>query len=448
MIRRLLPALAPLLVVSCSYSIVRHGEIDTRQAVRIERGVARIRELPLKEEVPMEVKGAGELRAFLREELDREYSKEDLAGMGRAYERMGLLPPSIDLGEKLLELYGSQVAGFYDPRAVKLFLVPSGVPSPGWPVTILQALLRRDLVNEMLLAHELTHALQDQNFGVLGSADDPSNDDRGLALKAVIEGDATLAGFAYVFGGLPAGSVEGLVAQLGAIPTEMAATLPNVPPILRESLVFQYSAGAAFVAEAYLRAGWRGVDALLRYPPTSTEQVLWPESYFGTVDTPTTVSLGGLEDYQMSGEWKLLEENTLGELAIRVLAGGFVDSQRALEIARGWDGDRFAAFERGKELHLYWMSVWDSDADAVDFFAAERDILGRKFPASGVSAAERRIVATGPDPYLVERRGAKVLVAIGVPAKSLKKRVEDVWAKTGFTPERLERDLDLARPRE
>ncbi len=393
----------------------------------------------------MEVKTAEDLRAYLQAELDREYSEEDLAGLARVYERLGLLPPSLDLRQKLLELYGSQVAGFYDARAGKLFLVPSGVPAPGWSVTLLQLLLRRDLVNEMLLAHELTHALQDQNFGVLGLADDPANDDRGLAIKAVIEGDATLAGFAYVLGGLPAGALESLVAQLDSSPSEIAATLPDVPPLLRETLVFQYSAGAAFVAEAYRRAGWLGVDALLRYPPASTEQVLRPEAYFDAVDAPTRVTLGGLDDYEKGGDWELVEENTLGELTIRILARGFFDPERAGQIARGWDGDRFAAFAHGNELHVYWMSTWDSEADAIDFFAAEREVLARKFPGSTPSMADRCLVAAGPDPYSLERRGGKVLAVIGVPPESLAKRTEDVWAKTGFAPETLERDLDIAR---
>src|SRR5207302_10246012 len=134
-----------------------------------------------------------------------------------------------------------------------------------------------DVVDRMLLAHALTHAVQDQHFGVLAAADDPSNDERSLALHAVLEGDATLAGVAYVFGGLPESSLLELLDRLGAVPAEIEAALPDTPPVLRDSLVFQYSAGARFVTLAYLTGGWRAADALLAYPPSSTEQVLAPE---------------------------------------------------------------------------------------------------------------------------------------------------------------------------
>jgi len=64
----------------------------------------------------MEVKSADELRAYLRAELDRQYSPQEIHGLQRVYERLGLLSPSIDLGEALLKLYTAQIAGFYDPQ--------------------------------------------------------------------------------------------------------------------------------------------------------------------------------------------------------------------------------------------------------------------------------------------------------------------------------------------
>src|SRR5712692_947890 len=167
---------------ACSYSVVRHGEIDEPAAMRIEHRLEGIRGLTFLTPVPMAVKGPDELRVYLKEELDREYSPEQIEGLQRIYRRLGLLAPGIDLAKELLKLYDAQIAGFYDPHQGKLFLVPSGVPPAGWLVNVLQFVLRRDLVNEMLLAHELTHALQDQHFGALAAADDPDNDDHSLAI--------------------------------------------------------------------------------------------------------------------------------------------------------------------------------------------------------------------------------------------------------------------------
>ncbi len=438
--------LLPLLLLpACSYSIVRKGEINQPAAAKIERGLEQQRGLKFLSPVPMEVKTPEELQTYLRRALDRQYSAEQIRGLQQVYERLGLWPATLDLGEALLKLYNTQIAGFYDPEVGTLFLVPSGVPPVGWMMNTLQFLLQRDLVNEMLLAHELTHALQDQHFGALSAADDPSNDDRSLALHAVIEGDATLAGFAYVFGELPEASLLDLVDRLEAIPAEVAAALPDTPLVLRDSLVFQYSAGTKFVALAYLRGGWKAVDALLAYPPKSTKQILWPEKFFVHPDSPTTVRLGGLDDYASAKKWTTVEENTLGALTIRILVESFFDSGRANHVAQGWDGDRFAAFGHDGELHLYWISIWDGEAAAKEFFLAESEILARTFPDSPRKADRDRLTAEGTAPYWLERRGDKILLALGVPAKDVSKRVEEVWAKTTFAPEEIHLDLDLAR---
>ncbi|HSD11152.1 MAG TPA: hypothetical protein VLF14_09220 [Candidatus Binatia bacterium] len=438
--------LVPLLLLpACSYSVVRKGEISQRAAARIERGLEQQRGLRFLSPVPMEIKSPEELQTYLRRELDRQYSPEQIRGLEQVYERLGLWPANVDLGEALLKLYNTQIAGFYDAEVGTLFLVPSAVPPVGWRMSTLEFLLQRDLVNEMLLSHELTHALQDQHFGALSAANDPSNDDRSLALHAVLEGDATLAGFAYVFGGLPEASLLDLVDRLGTIPAEVEVALPDTPPVLRDSLVFQYSAGTKFVALAYLRGGWTAVDALLAYPPKSTKQILWPEKFFSHPDSPTTVRLGGLDDYASGKQWTAVEENTLGALTIRILVESFLDPGRANQVAQGWDGDRFVAFGHNGELHLYWISIWDGEAAAKEFFSAETEILARTFPGAPRKADRDRLTAEGTAPYWLERRGDKILLALGVPAKDVSKRVEEVWAKTTFAPEEIHLDLDLAR---
>jgi hypothetical protein len=437
--------LLPLLASSaCSYAIVRNGEINPRAAAAIERGLTKIRGLEFLSPVPMEVKSPEELRQYLQAELDRQYSPQEIRGLQRVYERLGLLAPDVDLGQALLKLYTAQIAGFYDPQAGKLFLVPSGVPPVGWMVNLVQFVLHRDLVNEMLLAHELTHALQDQHFGVLAAADDPTNDDRSLALHAVLEGDATLAGFAYLFGGLPERSLIELVDRLGAVPDEIQAALPDTPPVLRDSLVFQYTAGSRFVALAYLRGGWRAVDALLAHPPSSTEQILWPDKYFVRPDTPTEVRIGGLDAYRSDDQWVMLEENTLGALSVRILLAGFLDASRAEHVASGWDGDRFVAYGKDQQLHLYWVSIWDSEDAAREFFSAEREVLKSKFANSTAKAEEDRVIAAGDEPYWLERRGDKVVLAIGVPIQEAGKHVNGVWAKSVFVPQLIQTDLDVA----
>ncbi|MGH7820241.1 MAG: hypothetical protein ACREQ9_10740 [Candidatus Binatia bacterium] len=444
--RRFAAAVSSLaaLASACSYSVVRDGRLEAGQADRIRQGVAAIRGLDFLEAVPMEVKKPDELRAYLLEEMNREYTPQEIAGIASVYSRLGLLPREVDLTEALLRLYGSQVAGFYDPRARKLFLVHPAETSGGWLLKLLEVVLRRDLVGEMLLAHELTHALQDQHFGIVGRLDDAEDEDRAVAAGAVVEGDATLAGFAYVFGGLPDSSLFALVERLQGIPVEIASALPETPAVLRDALIFRYTQGARFVAWAYLHGGWSAVDALLASPPTSSEQVLWPEKYYVTRDDPTAISLGGLEDYRESREWTMLEENTLGELMIRILMREFFPDDRAEWIARGWDGDRFGAWRNDSATHLFWTSVWDSDRDAIDFFRAEGEILARLFPQSAPERTAERIETRGEEPWLVERRDRKVLVIVGVPAEEREERIARIWSETTFTPASPALELDRA----
>ncbi|MGH7860163.1 MAG: hypothetical protein ACREQY_22785, partial [Candidatus Binatia bacterium] len=341
-------------VSACSYSIVRGGEVNRRRAERIRQGVAAVRGLDFLEPVPMQVKTPDELRSYLLKEMNREYTPEEIADLASVYSRLGLLPDDVDLTEALLRLYGSQVAGFYDPRVGKLFLVHPSEASGGWLLKLLELVLRRDLVGEMLLAHELTHALQDQHFGVIGRLDDADNDDRAAAAGAIVEGDATLSGFAYLFGGLPESSLFALVDRLQTIPLELGSALPDTPAVLRDALIFRYTDGARFVSWAYLRGGWSAVDTLLASPPRSSEQILWPEKYYVTPDDPTEISLGGLGDYRERADWVALEENTLGELMIRILLREFLPEERATWVSRGWDGDRFAAWRKNSTTHLFW----------------------------------------------------------------------------------------------
>lgn len=414
-------------ISACSYRVVRSGAVDSSIAARIMKGLATLRGIDFVRPVAMEVRSPGALRTHLAQTLDRDYAPSELRDLSLLYAALGLLPPSVDLHEALLKLYTAQVAGFYDPAERTLYLVDPPSSDGGPLVEALQFVIRRDLVGEMLLAHELTHALQDQSSGALAAADDPSNDDRALAIRAVVEGDATLAGFAYMLGGLAEEQLGPLVEQLGAIPGDLADLLPETPRVLRETLVFQYAAGAEFVADAYRRGGWKAVDALLREPPQSTEQVLHPARYFVRPDAPMRIDLGGLDSYREDRAFRLLDENTLGELVTRILFESKLDANRAAQVATGWDGDRYVGFARGEELHVYWYSVWDRETDAEELETALREAF----------------------PFAVERRGTRVLVMIGIPEAERDARAAAIWKETKIGVEHRQGDPDqaLAAPR-
>ena len=144
--------------------------------------------------------------------------------------------------------------------------------------------------NKTVIAHELTHALADQNFDLDALQDAvKDDDDRDLALSALIEGEATLTMIGAQMNdwdGRPkiaAVTVDRLDRILSLISTFMpmagGRSLREAPVILSESLIFPYLRGLVFCARLTNDGGWKAIDDAYREPPLSTEQILHPEKY-------------------------------------------------------------------------------------------------------------------------------------------------------------------------
>ena len=235
----------------------------------------------------------------------------------------------------------------------------------------------------MVLAHELTHVLEDQAFefdlDVLAAGGD-----RALALSALIEGTASALMYRYV--------EEPLRAPRSCSPALAASAFQgtgDLPPFLTAQLVFPYTAGEAFVARL-LRVGgggWRLVDAAMRFrPPESTEQILHPAKYL-RLEEPRRVSLRG--PVRALGEgWRPLTRSTFGEWQTQKLlarAGG-TGSARA---AAGWGGDSYALLGRGDERALVLRWAWDSPRDEAEFAAALRALVDEALPAVDRARGDR-----------------------------------------------------------
>jgi hypothetical protein len=231
--------------------------------------------------------------------------------------------------------------------------------------------------------------------------------------------------------------------KLESVPAQMASTYPDVPALIRESVVFQYVAGVNFVSWAYKRAGWDGVNALLARPPRSTEQVLHPEKYFVKPEHPTRVQLGALAPY-LRGEWKLAEEATLGEFTIRLLGEAYLDRRTAADVASGWDGDRLMGLLKGDQLAIVWLTAWDSDQDAQQFFAAYAGILAQRHPGTAAQKDETVVAVGGAQPFVLERRADKVLALEGPLDDDLAALAERIWRRSSFEPNVPWVPLDMA----
>src|SRR5262249_2668049 len=189
------------------------------------------------------------------------------------------------------------------------------------------------------------------------------DDDRELALSALIEGEATLTMFGTSMDDwdgdeiihLPAESLEWTFNLLTPFLSFLGSgkSLRNAPPIITESMTFPYFQGMVYCAKLANDRGWVAIDEAYKNPPLSTEQILHPEKYAAKPDLPTTIDLGPLDP---GTGWKEVGRNVLGELQLLIM----LRKHGGKQAASGWDGDRYAIFEReGNRLGLVWLSTWD-----------------------------------------------------------------------------------------
>jgi hypothetical protein len=283
-------------------------------------------------------------------DLERGYPAAAREADETLYEMLGLVPAGTDLKEISASLFGEQVAGYYDPRNGRLRVVEGS--SAG-----------NRVLDEITLAHELGHALEDQVFE-LDTAVAEDTGDAGYAYRALVEGSATAVMFEYAGRHFKA---EEALAGLLSSAFSVTSTTP-LPPFVQASFTWPYLGGQAFVNELYAKANrtWRLVDvALQSRPPSSTEQVLHPEKWLA-VEEPEEVVL---RPWPESG-WRKLTEGTFGEWQTGQMLGSPRD-------AEGWGGDRYALWTRGEERALAMRWVWDTPADAAGF---EQALLGVDWP--------------------------------------------------------------------
>src|SRR5215213_8915701 len=247
---------------------------------------------------PVEVTAAQARREGL-EDLDRSYPEARRRADEQVLKLLGLIDPSVDLRKVSASVFSEGAAAYYDPRTKRMR-------------TVRGAATGTRVLTEMVLAHELTHALEDQRFG-LGLADQGGSDDAALARLALVEGSASELMYAYARRHFTPEET------LGGVLGSAFADTESLPGFLEAQLVFPYTGGQAFVAALRERAGgrWTLVDLADRTrPPVSTEQVLHPGKWVA-FEPPVRVRTGAAE--VLGAGWTRAGHGTLGEFATREL---------------------------------------------------------------------------------------------------------------------------------
>lgn len=327
-------------------------------------GIATRRGLAARGSVPARLSDPSDLRAHIEGRLAEDMNPSELAGTSATFVTLGLAPPGLDLYATFREVLVEQIEGFYDPIEGALFLVRREQGDPA--------------LDPVVVEHELVHALQDQVFG-LRALDEADLDDSDvtLALRSLVEGDATLFNVVTLAGDFL--DVTTLPLRPTSPPGADApdSALARAPRLVGTQLLFPYTDGAALCQHLYALGGFNRIDAAFREAqPLSSEQVLHPERFTShPPDWPLTIDLppvaprtGGVE----------VDEDTLGELGVRVWLTD-VGEVSVPSDPIGWAGDRYVTvLDDAGRASLVWVLAWDDVDAALAFEAQARRTIGHQ----------------------------------------------------------------------
>ena len=363
--------------------------------------VEEIRGAKFKRQVPVEIVDDRAARAHFKSRLQEHWPEEARRAEETVDAHLGLIPPKTDLEEEVFDVLEEQAGGYYDPDR-DTFFVLGDMPRTAAPI---------------IVAHELTHALDDQRYGIdrlLSEA--AGDDDRAGALESVIEGSGTVVMTVFIHRQIVEGRLDPKV-LMAYQQTEAgkAERLKASPLFVQRTLIAPYILGMAFLLRGELiRIQTGGItpsdlDHAFSDPPRSTEQILHPEKYWDPArrDLPRAVTLPDLSK-DLGPGWSRQGEGNFGELTLALLTGldpgDPTSPDRALErwtnaASSGWGGDRWYLYRNGDRALTVLATSWDTTNDAREFES------GLALPAG----------------TLVKRKGDAVVVIAGDVAGNGKK---------------------------
>jgi len=347
--------------------------LDAKLAEILPR-LERIRGWDFRAPVTAGVQSIEGFRAFAESALEEEYGAERFAGMMASAHLLGLLPDDRNFEEMMKEMLEAAVGGYYDPKTRKFWIMDGFSRGP---------------LADMIMAHELEHALDDQHYPL-----DPfflaarGNSDREFAARCVVEGSATSAMNLYLVqavqqdwlppGELLSGDMIGeQMKAMDKIPLSVVAGL--ILPYI-EGNIFLIGGGTIFEAAMKPPADF-DLRRAFTAPPLSSEQILHPEKYWDaeTADPPREVEVPD-RSAALGPGWQAVDHDTLGEIGCALLIAERLPTALELQFgaaglrlpaSSGWGGDSFRTYRHadGSRL-LQAITEWDSEADAAEFAQA------------------------------------------------------------------------------
>ncbi len=401
-----------------------HARIDA-----LAKTVAAQRELRFKRKVARTVLDRAELQRRVRRAVDDPKARQLTLADGVALARWGLVPPDTDYPRLAGDLVSEQLTASYDAGADALTVERQALDEPGW--------------TDLVLAHELGHALQDQTFDLEKLLASARDDDALLARRALVEGDAIALTVELALARQkqsPPWADPQLAASLArALIPARGDALANAPIAVRERVLFPYRAGLAFVAALRRESTWSAVDVAFKRPPRSTEHILHVEKYIAD-EKPLAVAL---TMPTLPASYVEVKRTVWGELGFLLfLRAHGVPDEMAEQAAEGWGGDSVLvvapsnALRASRSIGVARLEL-DTEADAREAHAAAvRAIDSGLSGATAEHSDDRtRWLALDGTMSSVERQGSTLTIAVGIPAPLGRQALDELASGVRHLPQ-------------
>jgi hypothetical protein len=402
--------------------------------------------LPVKSEVKRQLTSRTTVESYLKQKFEEDESAKRMQQGEIVLKKFGLLDRDFALKPFLLELLKEQIEAYYDAKTKTVYMLDWVGIEEQKPV----------------LAHELTHALQDQhsnlekwndqtpskvslNFNE--DTDHLARDEMDTAREAVAEGQATAVMMDYML--KPMGKslikdpevLDVLKQQMTG--SESSPVLARAPLLLSESLLFPYREGLSFEQDVWMDQGREAAFAgALDRPPTSSWEIINPREY-ERKHLPAVPLLPNIHPL-VDTLYKPYDIGQIGQLDLHILARLFGGDAAAGRLTPAWDGGVYWAGQRldaktpeelasTKSIALFYLSAWKNPASAQAFAQLYADELGRKYsglkpmltadnstPAGLTTGppepqSQEQVYQTSEGPVVITTRGKLVFVAESFP---------------------------------
>jgi len=408
--------------------------------------------LPIKSTVKRQLTTRAAVEAYLDEKFNEDEGAKRLQRDEIVLKKFGLLDHDFELKPFLLALLKEQIEAYYDSKTKTVNLLDWVAPEE----------------EQSVLAHELTHALQDQHSDLETwdnqTPDDVSHDEAGdqehlakdemdTARDAVAEGQATAVMMDCILKPLGKSLVKD-PEVLDFVRSQMTATddspvMARAPLLLTESMLFPYREGLSFEQDIWMDEGQSAAFAgALDRPPTSSWEIMNPRVY-EKKQIPAIPLLPNIHPLT-DPLYEPYDIGQMGQLDVLILTELFGGDNVARDLTPAWDGGLYWAGQlhsaktpeeqdSTKSLALFYLSVWKNPDSAQVFAKLYADSLGRKYSnlkpvaddgrgPSAVDGSEEQVFSTSEGPVVITTRGKMVFVAESFPlplARKLTKLIFD-----------------------